>query len=533
MYALETIICSAILYALYRLLLEGRIAHTAARLFLALSVVVSIVIPTLELPILPAEQVSERAFTELTFADTAEEQAAQTAAQMAIDWSELLLWLYVAITAVLAFRFACSIAHIVTLRRRCTVLKCDGYYIATSREIGEPFSFGRTIFLANNNVAAEIIIHERSHIERRHTADRLFFQAARCVMWFNPFVHLIARSDYQVCEWQADSDVINSGYNVNNYRKIIFHQLFGYSPDITCGLNSNLTKKRFIMMTKFKAGRYQWLRLAAAVPVVVGMICAFGAVAAKPEAKQPEAPEPKSVVEIRKGGEQILLNNKAVTLNQLAEQVKQSEERVVTIDADADVPMGVITDVKESLRGIENLKINYAKPEVKPVAMPIKESGAQQSTETRKIKAHNLLQVAVSADGTILLRGEKCSQSELKREVKRFIKNYHIYAMNTHHLHIGNLKNKEYSDFTTTALTMPNGERLCCPVSNGVISITSDKQTPFQTLSMALTTIDEAYNELRQDLARRVYNKPYDKLDVEYSQMIAQAIPKRVYMAEC
>jgi biopolymer transport protein ExbD len=206
---------------------------------------------------------------------------------------------------------------------------------------------------------------------------------------------------------------------------------------------------------------------------------------------------------------------------------------VVTIDADADVPMGVITDVKESLRGIESLKINYAKPEVKPVAMPIKESDTQQSTETRKIKTNNLLQVAVSADGTILLRGEKCSQSELKREVKRFIKNYHIYAMNTHRLHIGNLKNKEYSDFTTTALTMPNGERLCCPVSNGVISITSDKQTPFQTLSTALTTIDEAYNELRQDLARRVYNKPYDKLDAEYSQMIAQAIPKRVYMAEC
>ena len=281
------------------------------------------------------------------------------------------------------------------------------------------------------------------------------------------------------------------------------------------------------MMTKIKTGRYQWLRLTAVIPVVVVIVLAFGAVAAKAE-----IPEPKNVVEIRKGGEQILLNSKPVTLNELPALIEQTADRIVTIDAEADVPMGKVTDVKESLRGIEHLKINYAKPEVKPVAIPIKESGAQLSTETRKIKARNLLQVTVSAEGNILLRGEKCSQSEIKREVKRFIKNYHIYAMNTNRLHVGNLKNKEYSDFTTTALTMPNGERLCCPVSNGVISVTSHKQAPFEAVSTTLSSIDEAYNELRQELSRRVYSRSYNKLEPQYQQMVVHAIPKRVYIAE-
>ena len=52
MYAVETIICSALFYALYRLLLEGRVAHSVARAYLVLSVLLSAVIPMLELPIL-------------------------------------------------------------------------------------------------------------------------------------------------------------------------------------------------------------------------------------------------------------------------------------------------------------------------------------------------------------------------------------------------------------------------------------------------------------------------------------------------
>jgi biopolymer transport protein ExbD len=283
------------------------------------------------------------------------------------------------------------------------------------------------------------------------------------------------------------------------------------------------------MMTKFKRGRYQWLRLTAVIPVVVVIVLAFGAVAVKAE-----TPEPKNVVEIRKGGEQILLNSKAVTLNELPVLIEQTDDRVVTIDADNDVPMGKIVDVKESLRGIERLKINYAKSEVKKADVEdVKVQTDQSEPQNKTVKARNLLSVKVSADGTLLLRGEKCSKSELKREVKRFVQNYHIYAMNTRRLHVGNLKNKEYSDFSTTALTMPNGDRVCCPVSNGIVSVTSDKDADFGDMQNVLSTIEEAYYELRQNLSRRVYNTPYDKLGPEYRQMVNNAIPTRVYMAEC
>ncbi|MBQ8852743.1 MAG: hypothetical protein IJZ67_00390 [Alistipes sp.] len=528
MYPLETIICCGALYALYRLLLEGRISHSAARAYLTLSVLLSAVIPMLELPILPDVQVVESVSVDTNLIES-DIVYTEAVTQTTFDWTALLLWIYIAVAALLFARFVGSIVRILRLRSRCSVSQHNGYYIAVSSEIGEPFSFGRTIFLGKTDVAAEVIVHERSHISHYHTLERLIYEAARCCMWFNPFVHLIAKSAAQVCEWQADSDVISRGFDINNYRKIIFHQLFGYSPDITCGLNSNLTKKRFLMMTKIKTGRYQWLRLTAVIPVVVVIVLAFGAVAVKAE-----VPEPKNVVEIRKGGEQILLNSKPVTLNELPALIEQTDDRIVTIDAEADVPMGKVTDVKESLRGIEHLKINYAKPEVKqPEAQVVTNKSHRAEPQSKTVKARNLLQVAVTADGDILLRGEKCSKSELKREVKRFVQNYHVYAMNTRRLHVGNLKKSDYSDFSTTALTMPNGDRVCCPVSNGIVSVTSDSNAAFDAVQSVLTTINEAYYDLRQNLSRRVYSRSYDKLDPDYRQMINNAIPTRVYMAEC
>ena len=112
------------------------------------------------------------------------------------------------------------------------------------------------------------------------------------------------------------------------------------------------------------------------------------------------------------------------------------------------------------------------------------------------------------------------------------MQNYRIYAMNTRRLHIGNQYNKEYSDFSTTSLTMPNGRKVCCPVSNGIVSVSSDKDADSGTVGEVLDIIKLAYDELRQSLSRRVYNKAYDKLESPYKEMVDKAVPIRVYMAE-
>ncbi|MBQ5582264.1 MAG: peptidoglycan DD-metalloendopeptidase family protein, partial [Bacteroidales bacterium] len=98
----------------------------------------------------------------------------------------------------------------------------------------------------------------------------------RSIFWFNPFFWMAEKDLEEVQEWEADKDVLDEGWNLKTYRTTIFKQLFGYNPDISCGLNHSLTKQRFIMMTQSHRGKGAWIRLAATLPVIAATFFAFG-----------------------------------------------------------------------------------------------------------------------------------------------------------------------------------------------------------------------------------------------------------------
>ena len=54
-YIIEFLLCSAVFIVLYKLLLEGRIAHVWARSYIVVTMFASLVIPALELPLYPAQ----------------------------------------------------------------------------------------------------------------------------------------------------------------------------------------------------------------------------------------------------------------------------------------------------------------------------------------------------------------------------------------------------------------------------------------------------------------------------------------------
>ena len=568
MYAVETIICSALFYALYRLLLEGRVAHSVARAYLVLSVLLSAVIPMLELPILPPEEIVQIAATPIVFTEVATESAESGAIEHIFDWYFALQVVYIAVVLLFIIRFGVSAAKIYKLRRQSKLSCYRRIDVAECVNIAEPFSFIRTIFVQRGERREQVLLHEYSHISHNHTFERLFFEFSRCVMWFNPFVHLIGNSASQVHEWQADSDVISAGFDINEYRQIIFHQLFGYSPDITCGLNKSLTKKRFIMMTTFKRGKFPLLRICAVIPIVVAMIFAFGAVAAKAEQNtvEPIANQtPKTIVEIRNGGEEILLNEKTATIEQLPELIKQSEDKVVTIIADDDVPMGAVADVKEALRESGVTKVNYSKAENKTeqsnISVTINSNGDTKSDEvtevkealresgvtkvnhikseatTKTIKARNLLIVDIKSDGSVFIRGEQFSNNnKLKREVKKFIHNFRLLTLNTRALRVirisGGRQYDKNSEFTTTAVKMGEGVSMACPVSKGIVSINSELPMKDPTVESVSNAVYEAFMELREKMAHRIYNKSYDKLDEAQKAEIDKVVPINISLAE-
>lgn len=287
-YLIETLFCSGLFLLFYRLMLVRRVDFTLARRYLVVAMLLAVVIPALRLPLYPAEPIVHQTVEPITGSVVEPIEGVlptpSATATPTISWEQVIGALYIVAVLTATLLFGWRLHTIRQLRRACRLTRCTEYTLAESEQIRTPFSFWRTIFLGVGYEAterAQIICHERSHIRRRHTLDRLLIELLRIPFWFNPFLWIAERWLTEVQEWQADQDVLREGFDLTTYQLTIFKQLFGYSPDITCGLSNSFTKKRFLMMTQHRRGRYPLLRISAALPLMAGMIYAFGATAAE------------------------------------------------------------------------------------------------------------------------------------------------------------------------------------------------------------------------------------------------------------
>ena len=555
-YILEFLFCSGLFVALYRLLIEGRVAHHLARTYLVGGMLLSVVIPMLELPLYPAETV----FYELPVMTIIDEQPLSVDAQAVapvtqIDWSQIFsmfaLGVYVVVFALNVARFVYRLWIICRLRRHSQLSVYEAYTLAESEQVKEPFSFWRTIFMNYvfcGREREQVIIHELSHVRHRHTAERLTLELLRCVFWFNPFVWLAANALVEVQEWEADSDVLNQGYDVYEYRQLIFRQLFGYNADITCGLNSQLTKKRFLMMTNFKRGKLSFIRLGVAIPMVGAMILAFGAVRVEAVNNTPTTPTPvvqnlpdeeKSTVYISADGK-ITFNDEVVTLDELKAELEKlraekGTDAVLTIKADNTTRLISIQGVKDVARQSGVLRVKYisAENEVDKVLPPIptEENGLKVVTDIRSMVAeHNLLLVFMNGRGDIMTARPDGKEAivgldELKSIVKQFVDN--TESIN----HNRKKKNPNYSDFKWETIKRGAGE-VHYPVSQGVVSVQARLDVDAEKYLALHSTIIQAYAELREELAQRSFKQSFESLGEDDRRYIMQAIPIKVSEAE-
>lgn len=369
LYLLEALFCSGLLLALYRLLLVRRIPFAAARRYLVASVLLSAVIPALEIPVYPARTVvyplplirggEPAEFGEIPEAgEFGASVAAGTEApgrEAAVDWPRVartgVRVLYGAVTALLVAGSVARVVSICRLRRRARRTLCGDYVLAEHAEVRSPFSFLRTVFLGEGYEGRrrEIVIrHEASHVRHRHTVERLAVEAVLCLFWFNPFVWMARRWLAEVHEWEADRDVLDAGCDLTEYRTILFCQLFGYNPDIVSGLNHSLTKNRFAMMTQSFSRRRALLRLAAVLPVLAGlvMLCGF----TTRSAAEPAASEGRvSRIHISKEG--IYMNGELRSREELLdfvaeERAKMGAATTLCLTSDPDLPAPDLSDLE-------------------------------------------------------------------------------------------------------------------------------------------------------------------------------------------
>ena len=540
-YLVEVLLCSGLFALLYRSLLVRKVNFSRCRRYLVGTVLLSAVIPALELPLYPAETpyATPLIVETLLTAPTATVLAAPPSEAIGQSaWQSWLAGCYFAVSGGLILLLGARLYSIFRLRKRAQLTHYEEYSLAESEAVRTPFSFGRTIFLGRDYVPNErllIITHERAHIRYHHTIERLILELMRTLFWINPFLWLAERWLIDVQEWEADAAVLADGAEIRTYQTTIFKQLFGYNPDITCGLSNSFTKNRFLMMTQQPRGRNPLLRLGAALPLVAGMIMAFGATAAEPkiEVKRiaTEQSEQGTTARLEVLPEHYRFNGEEITKEELPTAIEafrkglsDPQQAVIHISAAPETKLGAIQDAKELIRQSKVLRIRYEEMGIGAQMLPPRrkaEIDPAKSIETSytKVNRRNLFQINLNANGKLLCG--TYAKLELAEGLDGMCGYLKRFVMNP----TGVLELSEQQD---RLFTLSDGRQFTLPVSKGMITINTVPNAAAKDYFALTHAISVAYGEMRNELAQKLFQRPMLQLSKEEQELIHRAIPIRV-----
>jgi len=135
-----------------------------------------------------------------------------------------------------------------------------------------PYSFFSWVFFSEKSLShpdAEYLLrHEFSHVNHRHSFDRLISGLFRSFLWFSPFAHFNHRLLSEVHEYQADADAIGSHDQVKAYNHLLL-SFTGFAADNAAAnpFSAHL-KKRILMINNLKPRKIYFTRIAAGVTVI-------------------------------------------------------------------------------------------------------------------------------------------------------------------------------------------------------------------------------------------------------------------------
>jgi bla regulator protein BlaR1 len=138
------------------------------------------------------------------------------------------------------------------------------------------FSFFKNIFLGEQLSEAQkttILLHEKIHIDQRHSLDLMFFEVLRILFWFNPLVYIYQNKMVLLQEFTADAEVAALN-GKRAYYEGLLSQVFKTESIsfINTFFNHSLIRKRVTMLQKSKSKKIFQLKYLLLVPVVAAML---------------------------------------------------------------------------------------------------------------------------------------------------------------------------------------------------------------------------------------------------------------------
>jgi len=274
-YILKSSLSLIILFGLYWFLLRKEKLFEFNRFFLVLSVVLSLLVPFISIPVnfktTPGQENFIPAYvpeinTTYNIVPDGENniQSYIEKQPLAIHITAILFILYISGVIMFLVRFLRNIYIIYRRTKSSEKTSFKGYRIVLTNDMTDPCCFFSSIYLNRDDyltgrIDKELLDHELEHARQSHTIDILLIELVKIFYWFNP-VHLLYDRAIRINhEYLADNGVISDKSDIICYAdKLLSFITCRNNMSLTSGSNHSFTKMRLTMMMKPGSGRFRY-----------------------------------------------------------------------------------------------------------------------------------------------------------------------------------------------------------------------------------------------------------------------------------
>ena len=200
-----------------------------------------------------------------------------------------------------------------------------------------------------------------------------------------------------------------------------------------------------------------------------------------------------------------------------------------TIKADDNIPMEVITNVKEQLRKACTLRVRYetaeSRIERKLPPAPSADPGVPaiaQPEDYFQVNRRNFIVIKVNPEGEMFMgntyvKGSLHDETLYRQEIERL----KTLISNPD-------DNPDCPGIVLQDIELPDGTTRQFRVSQGMISFQTDAETTYEDYTKAMELITTAYNELREEVSQNTFGKAFKDLDEAERHTVYRAVPLNV-----
>ncbi len=198
-----------------------------------------------------------------------------------------LFWFYWFGVAVFAISFLFQVVLLLWRAYRNPVIIDGKYRIVEVSGDKAPCSFGNNIFINPEkyewDTYNQILLHEKIHIEEKHTVDIVLAELVLIFQWFNPFAWIYRREMESNLEFLTDDQLMqHNKVEKKSYQLSLMKVSAPHFPlSLTTNYNQSILKKRIAMMNSKRSNLHTAWKYFFLLPVLAFLACLLNEPAAK------------------------------------------------------------------------------------------------------------------------------------------------------------------------------------------------------------------------------------------------------------